>query len=55
MAKKDRRDFVWMECSSCGARNYRAERLMKDSTRLKLNKYCPVERKHTLHQETRKK
>lgn len=62
------RDFVWLDCTSCGARNYRAERALKPKqkgketvpanmkdNRLEMNKYCPKERKHTLHKESRKK
>jgi large subunit ribosomal protein L33 len=52
----DRRECVWLECSVCGARNYRTERLVKGtSDRLERKKYCRKERKHTLHKESRKK
>jgi large subunit ribosomal protein L33 len=52
----DRREFVWMECSSCDNRNYRTQKLVKGATgKLELMKYCRKERKHTLHKESRKK
>jgi large subunit ribosomal protein L33 len=52
----DRREYVWLECGSCGARNYRTQRLVKGtSDRLELKKYCYSERKHTAHKESRKK
>lgn len=52
---KEKRDYVWLVCSVCGAKNYRTERRMNDSNKLKLNKFCPEEQKHTLHEESRKK
>jgi len=53
---KERREHVWLECASCGKKNYRTERSMAFSaTRLDLMKYCPWERKHTQHKENRKK
>ncbi|MCS7166782.1 MAG: 50S ribosomal protein L33 [Gemmatales bacterium] len=55
MAEK-KRDYVWLECSSCGERNYRTQKnLRKTDHKLELRKYCPRERKHTLHKESRKK
>jgi large subunit ribosomal protein L33 len=52
----DRREYVWLECTSCGGRNYRTQRLTRGSTdRLELKKYCRKERKHTPHKESRKK
>lgn len=65
----ENREYVWMECTVCGARNYRTQRAMKprqkskevktrvmnSSGRLELKKFCRVEKKHTLHRETRKK
>ena len=52
----DRREYVWLECGSCGARNYRTDKLVKGATsKLERNKYCRKERKHTPHKESRKK
>jgi large subunit ribosomal protein L33 len=55
------RESFWMECTSCGERNYRTEKgTPKDKrnaqpTKLELKKYCPKERKHTVHKENKKK
>lgn len=65
-----KRDYVWLECSECGNKSYRAERKMKfdmkkaskkppacmNNNRLELKKFCTGEcKKHTLHKESRKK
>ena len=52
---KEKREYIWMECTSCGAKNYRTQRTMAGAERLQLKKYCPKEMKHTLHKENRKK
>ncbi len=54
MADK-KRDYVWLECTSCGNRNYRTQKFMRATDRLELKKYCRKERKHTDHKESRKK
>jgi large subunit ribosomal protein L33 len=52
----DRREYVWLECTTCDARNYRTQRLVKGATtKLEKMKFCRKERKHTLHKESRKK
>jgi ribosomal protein L33 len=64
----ENREYVWLECADCGARNYRTERAMKprqkpkdkptrsmENNKLLLKKFCKVERKPTLHKESRKK
>ncbi len=55
MAKSNRREYVWLECTETGIRNYRVEKIMKGTERLELKKYCPALKKHTLHKESRKK
>jgi large subunit ribosomal protein L33 len=55
MAKAARREYVWLECTETGIRNYRVQKIMKGTERLELMKYCPQLRKHTLHKESRKK
>jgi large subunit ribosomal protein L33 len=48
------RDQVTLECSSCGRRNYSTTKnKRKHSGRVEFRKYCPFERKHTVHKETR--
>jgi large subunit ribosomal protein L33 len=52
----ERREYVWLECSVCGSRNYRTQKLVKGATKkLERNKYCRKEHKHTAHKESRKK
>jgi len=49
------REYVWMECTVCGARNYRTQKETRGADRLELKKFCRKERKHTPHKESRKK
>jgi large subunit ribosomal protein L33 len=55
MAKAEARDYVSLECSDCGSRNYRTSKRIKGATyKVNLKKYCRYCRKHTLHKEKRK-
>jgi large subunit ribosomal protein L33 len=54
------RQRVALACEECGARNYkktkpRSTDLGRPQERLELKKYCPRERQHTSHKESRKK
>ena len=49
------REYVWLECTDCGDRNYRVQKETRGAERLELKKYCPRTRKHTVHKESRKK
>ena len=49
------REYVWLECTACGARNYRTQKETRGAGRLELKKFCRKERKHTPHKESRKK
>ena len=49
------REYVWLECTACGDRNYRVQKETRGAERLELKKYCRRERKHTPHKESRKK
>jgi large subunit ribosomal protein L33 len=49
------REFVWLECTECGDRNYRVSKETRGTERLELKKYCPRMRRHTVHKESRKK
>ena len=49
------REYVWLECAECSSRNYRTNKETRGAERLSLKKFCPKQRKHTLHKETRKK
>ena len=39
------REYVWLECTDCGQRNYRVIKETRGTDRLELKKYCPK----TLH------
>ena len=55
MAKSKAREYVWLQCGSCSALNYRTQvRVAGGAPKLKLKKYCPSERKHTEHKIKRK-
>jgi large subunit ribosomal protein L33 len=55
MAKKSKRENAWLECNSCGKRNYRTNiSVAAGSPKLELKKYCNWERKHTVHKLKRK-
>jgi large subunit ribosomal protein L33 len=49
------REYVWLECTVCNARNYRTNKETRGAERLELKKFCRKERKHTPHKESRKK
>lgn len=49
------REYVWLECTVCSARNYRTQKETRGADRLELKKFCKKERKHTPHKESRKK
>jgi large subunit ribosomal protein L33 len=55
MAKKtEARVIVSLTCTECQERNYSTEKNKRnDAQRLELKKYCPRQRKHTLHRETK--
>ncbi len=54
MAKKENRLVVTLACSECKNRNYTTEKNKKnDTARLEMNKYCPHDRRHTMHRETK--
>jgi large subunit ribosomal protein L33 len=58
MAKGPKSEWVWMECTECGERNYRTPVQLKNAqgqpTKLELSKYCPNDRKHTIHKMKKK-
>lgn len=49
------REFVWLECTESGLRNYRVIKETRGTERLELKKYNKKLRKHTTHKESRKK
>ncbi|MCJ7728452.1 MAG: 50S ribosomal protein L33 [Sedimentisphaerales bacterium] len=54
--KKSKREYIWLECSDCGSRNYRTgiNTAVETSKKLELKKFCKRERKHTVHKAKRK-
>ncbi len=55
MAKAPAREYVWLQCSSCGELNYRTQvRTQGGGGKLTISKFCLKERKHTEH-KTKKK
>ncbi|MDR1520804.1 MAG: 50S ribosomal protein L33 [Planctomycetota bacterium] len=50
MAKKKKNpvEVYQMVCGSCHSRNYVAS-LKRENKSLEVSKFCPTERKHTLH------
>ncbi len=46
--KKNPTEAYLVNCTECGSSNY-VTRLKKEHKGLQLKKYCPEERKHTLH------
>jgi large subunit ribosomal protein L33 len=43
------REYVWLECTESGMRNYRVSKETRGTDRLELRKYCPKLRRHTLN------
>jgi large subunit ribosomal protein L33 len=50
----DKRVKVTLECTECKRRNYITNKSkINDRERIELKKYCPWDRRHTAHKETR--
>ena len=48
------RELAILACTDCKRRNYVTTRNKRTTTnRLEIKKYCPSERKRTLHRETK--
>ena len=46
---------ITLECTECGEQNYiTTKNIQTNDERLEMKKYCPRERKMTLHRETKK-
>ena len=55
MAKAQKREFVWLQCSETGDLNYRTSVNVQGGVpKLQLMKYSPRLRKRTLHKLKRK-
>jgi large subunit ribosomal protein L33 len=45
---------VLLACTECKRRNYSTMKNKKNTTgRMEIKKYCPFDRKHTVHKETK--
>jgi large subunit ribosomal protein L33 len=54
--KKGPVELIALQCSECKRRNYTTEKNRRNTQeKLELKKYCPFDRKHTLHKETKVK
>lgn len=50
------RDNILLECSECKEKNYITEKNRNNTPdKIEVMKYCPRDRKMTLHRETKKK
>jgi large subunit ribosomal protein L33 len=48
------RVIIQLQCTECKRRNYSSIKNKKNTTgRLELKKYCPWDKHHTLHRETK--
>ncbi|MFS8652760.1 MAG: 50S ribosomal protein L33 [Caldibacillus sp.] len=48
------RENITLQCTECGERNYITSKNKRNNPeRLELKKYCPRERRVTLHRETK--
>ncbi|HOG49071.1 MAG TPA: 50S ribosomal protein L33 [Lentisphaeria bacterium] len=48
------RDIIILACTECKNRNYTTDKNKRNTPgRLELKKFCPFDKKHTVHRETR--
>ncbi len=54
MAKAENRPVIQLACTECHERTYTTEKNKKnDPNRIEFRKYCPRDRRHTLHREVK--
>ncbi|HHV33229.1 MAG TPA: 50S ribosomal protein L33 [Acholeplasma sp.] len=54
MEVDDMRTYVKLVCTECNEENYYTDKNKRTTPdRLEMKKYCPKQRKHTLHREKR--
>ncbi|MBR7063600.1 MAG: 50S ribosomal protein L33 [Treponema sp.] len=52
--KKGAVELISLQCSECKRKNYTTSKNRKNMQgKLELSKYCPFDRKHTLHKEAK--
>ena len=45
---------IQLQCTKCKRKNYATQKNKKNTTgRLEIKKYCPFDREHTVHKETK--
>ena len=55
MAKAQKREYVWLQCTETGDLNYRTSVNVQGGVpKLRLKKYCPRLRRRTVHKIKRK-
>ncbi|MDR2048784.1 MAG: 50S ribosomal protein L33 [Treponema sp.] len=53
-SKKTAVELIALQCSECKRKNYSTKKNRRNTQgKLELKKYCPFDRKHTLHVETK--
>jgi len=53
-SKKNVVELIALQCTECKRRNYTTSKNRRNiQEKLEFNKYCPHDRKHTLHKETK--
>jgi len=53
-SKKNVVELIALQCSECKRRNYTTSKNRRNlQEKLEFRKYCPFERKHTVHKETK--
>jgi large subunit ribosomal protein L33 len=54
--KKGAVEIIALQCTECKRKNYTTTKNRKNTQgKLELSKYCPFERKHTVHKEVKVK
>jgi len=55
-SKKNVVELIALQCTECKRRNYTTSKNRRNiQEKLEFKKYCPYDRKHTLHKETKVK
>jgi len=55
-SKKQVVELVALQCSECKRRNYTTSKNRRNTQeKLEFSKFCPFDRKHTVHKETKVK
>ena len=53
-SKKQVVELIALQCTECKRKNYTTKKNRRNMQgKLELNKYCPFDRKHTLHKEAK--